>query len=147
MLELIRTAAADSTLPAEWIRGMTRCIPKEARILASDSLRPITLLNCKMKWLTGVLKLCLEDLVQFIIPSEQKGFMKRQCMDDHLHAVHSIWRGQEEGAWLSIDFSKAFDSTSHCLMSAFLIEIGVPPVWVHILEQFLRGPIQFLVGN
>ena len=49
-------------------------------------------------------------------------------MDDHIHAVHSIWRGQEEGAWLSIDFSKAFDSTSHCLMSAFLIEIDVPPV-------------------
>ena len=68
-------------------------------------------------------------------------------MDDHLHAVHSIWRGQEEGAWLGIDFSKAFDSTSHCLMSAFLIEIGVPTVWVHILKQFLRGPIQTLVGN
>ena len=38
MLELIRTAAADSTLPVEWIRGMTRCIPKEAGIPASDSL-------------------------------------------------------------------------------------------------------------
>ena len=70
MLELIRTAAADSTVPEEWIRGMTRCIPKEAGIPASDSLRPITLLNCKMKWLTRVLKLCLEDLVQFIVPSE-----------------------------------------------------------------------------
>ena len=68
-------------------------------------------------------------------------------MDDHLHAVHSIWRGREEGAWLGIDFSKAFDSTSHCLMSAFLIEIGVPPMWVHILQLLLRGPIQFLVGN
>ena len=32
-------------------------------------------------------------------------------------------------------------------MSVFLIEIGVPPVWVHILEQFLRGRIQFLVSN
>ena len=93
MLELMRTAAADSTLPEERIRGMTRCIPKEAGIPASDSLRPITLLNCKMKWLTGVVKLCLEDLVQFIVPSEQKGFIKRRCMGDHLHAVHSIWRG------------------------------------------------------
>ena len=58
-------------------------------------------------------------------------------MDDPQHAVHSIWRGQEEGAWLNIDFSKVFDLTSHCLMSAFVIEIGVPPVWVLILEQFL----------
>ena len=85
MLELIHTAAAHSTLPGEWIREMTRCIPKEARIPASDSLRPITLLNCKIKWLTGVLKLCLEDLVQFIVPSEQKGFMKRLLS---LHVLH-----------------------------------------------------------
>ena len=48
---------------------------------------------------------------------------------------------------MSMDFSKAFDSTSHCPLSIFLLEIGLPRVWVHILEQFLRGPIQFLVGN
>ena len=76
MLELIRTATAESTLPAEWIRGITRCIPKEAGIPPSDNLRPITLLNCKMKLLTGVLKLYLEDVVQFIVPSEQKGFIE-----------------------------------------------------------------------
>ena len=70
MLGLIRTAAADNTLREEWIRGMTRCIPKEAGLLALDSLRPITLLKCEIKWLTGVLKLCLEDPVQFIAPSE-----------------------------------------------------------------------------
>ena len=35
MLELIRTAPADSTLPAQWIRGMTRGILKEARIARS----------------------------------------------------------------------------------------------------------------
>ena len=98
MLQLIRTAAADSTLPIEWIREMTRCIPKEARIPASDSLRPITLLNCKMKWLTRVLELCLEDLVQFIFPREQKGFMKRQCMDDHLrHGAVQRAAGQAAG--------------------------------------------------
>ena len=48
---------------------------------------------------------------------------------------------------MSIDFIKAFDTTSHCLLSIFMIEIGVPPVWVHLLEPFLQGPIQFLVGN
>ena len=73
--------------------------------------------------------------------------MKKRCMEDHLKAVHSVWRGLEEGGRLSVDFGKAFDSTSHCLMSIFLLEIGVPAMWVHILEQFLQGPIQFLVGH
>ena len=49
---------------------MTRCIPKEVGIPASACLRTITLFYCKTKWLTGVLKLFLEDLVQFIVPSE-----------------------------------------------------------------------------
>ena len=62
MLELIRTATTDNTLPRKGIKGMTRCIPKEAGIPASDCLRPITLLKCKMKSLIGVFKICLEDL-------------------------------------------------------------------------------------
>ena len=30
--------------------------------------RPITLLTCKIKWLTGVLKVTLNDLVSFVVP-------------------------------------------------------------------------------
>ena len=37
---------------------MTRYIPKEIGILQSSALCPITPLNCKMKWLTGVWKEC-----------------------------------------------------------------------------------------
>ena len=135
----MQTTAIIRNLPGDWISGMTRCIPNEPGIPA----RPITLLYCKIKWLTGVLKLCLEILVGFIVPSEQKGFMKGRRMEDHLCSVHSLWMRGSVGAGLSIDFSKAFDSTSHCLMSVFLLETGVPPVWGHLCV----GPIRFLVGN
>ena len=78
--------------------------------------RPITLLTCKIKWLTGVLKLALNDLVSFVVPKQQAGFIKGRQMDDHLLLVQNIWKSGRQGAWLNIDFAKAFDSTSHALL-------------------------------
>ena len=46
--------------------------------------RPITLLTCKLKWLTGALKLALNDLVLFFVPKQQAGFIEGRQMDDHL---------------------------------------------------------------
>ena len=92
----------------------------------------------------GVLKLLLDDLV---VPTELKGFIKGRIMDGHLASVQALWKSDAQGAWLRIDLSKAFDSTSHELMGMFLTEIRVPVPWVSALEQFLQGPIRFLVGN
>ena len=47
----------------------------------------------------------LEDLLQYDVPSEQKGFMKFHCMEDHLRSVRSIWRGNKKRAWVGIDFA------------------------------------------
>ena len=52
-----------------------------------------------------------------------------------------------QGAWLGIDFTKAFDSTSHALLGFFLEFLGVPETWCAALIQFLKGPLQFFVGN
>ena len=43
--------------------------------LAVNKQRPITLLTCKIKWLTGVQKLDLKDLVSGIIPKQQAAFI------------------------------------------------------------------------
>ena len=39
-------------------------------------LRPIMLLNCKMKWPAGVLNIASYDIVAYVVMSEQKGFIK-----------------------------------------------------------------------
>ena len=66
---------------------MTGCIPKESGTAKSNGPRPITLPDCKIKPLTAVLKLCVENLEHFVVPSEQRGFLKGKCMDEHLRAV------------------------------------------------------------
>ena len=83
-----------------WARGIMRTIPKEAGNLAVDKQRPITLLNSKAKWITGTVKLCLQDFLNVIVPMEQKGFMKGRNMNAHLHKVMQIQATNAKGAWV-----------------------------------------------
>ena len=147
LLDLIREVGETGVLPASWCEGMTRCVPKEQVCIAVSKQRPITLLTCKIKWLTGVLKLALNDLASFVVPRQQVGFIKGRRMDDHLSSVQKIWKSGRQGAWLSIDFAKAFDSTSHALLGFFLEFLGVPEARCAALIRFLKGPLHFLVGN
>ena len=94
-----------------------------------EKQRPITLLTCKIKWLTGVLKLALNDVVNFVVPRRQTGFIKGRQMEGHFFETQRIWKSERQGAWLSIDFAKAFDSTTHCLLQFFLEHVGIPASW------------------
>ena len=143
----MRLMASSRPLPHQWRMGMTICIPKEQGCLSVDRQRPITLLTCKIKWLTGVLKLAPTYLVEYVVPRQQAGFIKGRQMEAHLQDVQQIWNPGRDGTWLSIDFAKAFNSTSHDLLYVFLRQLGVPEAWCQALIQFLRGPVHFLVGN
>ena len=68
LLDIIREVRETGVLPASWCEGMTRCVPKEQGCIAVLKQRPITLLTCKIKWLTGLLKLALNDLLSFVVP-------------------------------------------------------------------------------
>ena len=95
----------------------------------------------------GVALAALEDLVSFVVLNQQAGFIKGRQMETHLVEVQRTWKTGREGAWLNIDFSKAFDSTSHCLLRVFLELLGISSRWCTTLIQFLKGSIRFLVGN
>ena len=41
-----------------------------------------------------------------------------------MFSLHRIWKSSRPGAWLSIYFTKAFDSTSHALLQFFVQFIG-----------------------
>ena len=113
MLQAVETAIQEGGMPPSWIKGMTQCVPKTVGAMRADQQRPITLLNSRTKWLTEVLKIGLEGVLQSVVPLEQRGFMTGRSMEDHLLEVTRRWRSAERGVWVSIDFAKAFDSTSH----------------------------------
>ena len=147
MLQAVETAIREGGMPPSWIKGMTRCVPKTVGAMRADQQCPITLLNSRTKWLTGILKIGLEGVLQTVVPPEQRGFMTGRSMEDHLLEVTRRWRSGAKGVWVSIDFAKAFDSTSHELMAEFLRLLGIPEAVERLILSFLKGPLRFLVGN
>ena len=50
-----------------WTEGMTRCVRGDVWQSVIDNIHSIALLHCKMKRLLGVLKLVLDDVVEYVV--------------------------------------------------------------------------------
>ena len=130
-----------------WARGIMRTIPKEAGNLAVEKQRPMTLLNAKAKWITGTMKICLQHFLNVVVPMEQKGFMKGRNMDAHLYNVMYIPASYVKGAWVSIDFLKAYDKMRQQIIEALLHVAGMQRQWMRMLITFMEEELGFLVTN
>ena len=94
-----------------------------------------------------VLYSMLKDLIHFLTPSEQKGFMKNRFIFEHIWEARGAWDGMEEGVFVSIDFSKAFDSVHHNYIKAFFLYIGLPVPLIALILSMLTPPFIFGVGK
>ena len=110
-----------------------QCIPKRPGIPEVSALRPICLQNSVFKWFTGTLLLFLEDLISFVTPKEQKAFLKGRSILDHIWGSGGAWDHYTVGAFLTVDFAKAYDSVQHAYMSAVLVSLGVDSALIALL--------------
>ena len=101
---LLRTACAPvGTLPDRWSVALLN--PKLASIPTSGDLRPPVLQNSALKWVTATILLHLKDLIIYLTPPDQRGFVPGRNLHNHLFEVHVSWRAMENGL-----FAKAFNS-------------------------------------
>ena len=68
-------------------------------------------------------------------------------MTDHITQATNTWQQRHPGAWLSLDFSKAFDSVSHEYLQDLFQYCSLPQPYTALILQCLRGRIRFLVGR
>ena len=146
IMEVLTEVHGSRRLPPHWTMGMLRCIPKGQGKISVEDQRPITLLNTKVKWITGILKMSMQDSIMAVVPASQRGFIPKRDSKPHLLSVDSQWRKGTSGVWLSIDFAKAFGSTNHALLGDFLLLLGVQKEWCEVLLDFLVSELKFLVG-
>lgn len=113
MGELMDHVLQGAQLPETWTEGLVRVVPKVPGSLLVSDMRPICLQNMSIKWMTAIVLRQLEDFLAAVIPRSQKGCVKGRQMTDHITQATNTWHERHPGAWLSLDFSKAFDSVSH----------------------------------
>ena len=73
--------------------------------------------------------------------------MKNRFIFDHVWEARGAWEAMEEGLFVSIDFSKAFDPIHHNYFRAFFSYLGLPVTMIALLLSMLTSPFAFGVGK
>ena len=61
-------------------------------------------------------------------------------MFDHLYDAFGAWRDLNEGCFLFVDFSEAYDSVTHQFASTFFPSLSFPPQLVTLLQNLFKSP-------
>ena len=137
-------------VPKEIKKGIINLIPKaqkNARKLAN--LRPITLLCTEIKIIEKMLANRLEVALEYIIHSNQKGFMKNRQITSNIRMIFDLMQFAEQkqidAIVLSLDFMKCFDKIEHNAIIGSLQYFGFAQYvidWVKILYTKFTAVIQ-----
>ena len=114
----INDCQKEQKIPETQRKGAIVLIPKSGKDQRYISnLRLITLLNTFYKLISEVLTTRMKPILQRIIAGWQKAYLRGRFIGEITRGVYDIFNyanhNNTPGFLLLIDFSKAFDSTSH----------------------------------
>ena len=106
-------------------QGIITCIPKEDKPKQFlKNWRPISLLNTAYKIASACIANRIKGVLNKLIHSDQKGFMKGRYIGDNIRLIYDILEYTNSrnipGLLLFIDFEKAFDSISWAFLNKTL---------------------------
>jgi hypothetical protein len=123
--------------------GLIKIIPKKGNAHKIGDWRPITLLCCGYKIISGVVAKRLEKYLMKIIGRAQKGFLKEKnintCTLNIMNCITQSWKNFEPMGVLCVDFSKAFDSVEHAAVSKIMEFFNFGPVMTGMVMTLLNG--------
>ena len=112
-----------------------------------EQLRPIALQNVILKWFSNILFIMLEPCIDYLVPRSQKGSIRGRKIVEHIRDTVGGWFHMEHGAFLSVDFSKAYDTIQFNLYVAVFQVMGIPQLLIQGFLALLRGPHEYIVNG
>ena len=129
-------------LPETFRIGLIKLIPKKGNSEKIEDWRPITLLSCGYKIISGVVAGRLEKYLKKITGRAQKGFLRHKNINtvtlNILNNISKAWEVGEELGVLCVDFNKAFDSIEHACISSVLKFFNFGEKMVGMVSTILR---------
>jgi exonuclease III len=105
--------------------------------------RPISLLNCTVKWITKILAARLQSLIKLLVDADQTGFVKTRCIADNfmyaMDLVQCCRKRKKKAMILKLDFSKAFDTVSWEALFSILHIRGFDDKWIMWMKELLTS--------
>jgi hypothetical protein len=132
------TCFTKGTLTSPFRSACVRLIPKKGDKSKITNWRPISLLSNLYKVLSRALNNRLKTFVSKFTSRAQKGFTDARYIQEVLiNVVEAMAYAREsgiQGAIISIDMAKAFDTLSHCFLSECYDFFGVGPSFKNMLQ-------------
>ena len=117
-------AIEENTLGTTFRTGLLKIIPKKGNATRIGDWRPITLLCCGYKIVSGMVANRIEKYLKKLLGRGQKGFLKHKninsCTINIIDNISQSWAHGEKMGVLCVDFSKAFDSVEHLFIDSVL---------------------------
>jgi len=117
IVKLANEGFANGELTSTFRTRLIKLIPKKGNAVKVGDWRPITLLCCGYKLISGIVAKRMEKYMQKIIGRSQNGFQRvknmSSCTLNIMDRISGAWESAEEMGVLCIDFVKAFDSIEH----------------------------------
>ncbi len=117
MLKMINETFEEGELMESFKMGIIKVIPKKGNAERLGDWRPIKLLCCGYKIVSGIVANRLERYLMKIMGRAQKGFLKQKlihtCAANIITCIAQSWEEGEECGIMCVDFKKAFDSVEH----------------------------------
>lgn len=139
------------TVPSAWKTANIRPIPKESPLTACNQLRPISLTSIIMRLFERlVLKQEMSSILKSVIKADQFAFKEGCNTTMALLRSQHYWLKALDGEAdhvrvLSFDFSKAFDTVSHKIISEKLKYTKLNPYIINWVISFLSNRKQRVV--
>merc|ERR1712101_84906 len=140
----INDCLESGTLPSKQREGVIVLIPKQdkdQRIIGN--LRPITLLNCYYKIISGVLTNRMKPVLQKLIGNHQKAYLPGRYIGECTRTVYDIMNyainNEIPSMAMLVDFKKAFDSVSHAFIKNALRKFNFDEKFVNWINTLLTG--------
>ena len=150
LYEMIQQVYQQDSLHTTARRGILNLIPKPGKDTREiKNLRPITLLNSDYKIIEKVVANKMIPALEYIIHTDQRGFMKNRRISVNirkmLDIIHEAEKEDLEAVILSLDFVKCFDRCNFSILHGSLTFFGFGEVvkkWTRILYTDFTVRIQ-----
>ena len=143
LLKATNEGFANGEMGATFRTGLIKLIPKKGDATKISDWRPISLLCCGYKIISGVVANRLEKFISKNIGRGQKGFLKHKnigtCGVNIIDNISRSWVHREKMGVLCVDFSKAFDCVEHEFINKVLVFFNYGENMVGMVRTILRG--------
>ena len=126
-------------------------IPKERNAKSFDRFMPISLCNIGYKIITKIMAGRLKNILPYLVPENQGGFVKGRKIGDNVilvqEAIHSSLKNGDKGMVVKLDLANAFDGVSHSFLFQVMRRFGFTSDFIIWVKSCISTPWIALLVN